>query len=31
VGRLDPSTIIDVTQGEPEVIREGSGPLDVIN
>jgi tRNA threonylcarbamoyl adenosine modification protein (Sua5/YciO/YrdC/YwlC family) len=31
VGRLDPSTIIDVTQGEPEVIREGSGPLDVLN
>ncbi len=31
VGTLTPSTIIDLTNGTPEVVREGMGSLDVLN
>ena len=27
-GDVTPSTVIDCTQGEPELVREGKGPID---
>ncbi len=30
IGSLTPSTIIDVTSGEPIVVREGMGSLDIL-
>jgi tRNA A37 threonylcarbamoyladenosine synthetase subunit TsaC/SUA5/YrdC len=30
MGTLTPSTVIDVTGAEPEVVRLGQGPLDVL-
>lgn len=31
IGSLFPSTIIDLTSGNPEVIREGIGSIDILN
>jgi tRNA threonylcarbamoyl adenosine modification protein (Sua5/YciO/YrdC/YwlC family) len=31
VGKLSPSTIIDITGDAPEIIREGSGSLDILS
>lgn len=28
VGGIEPSTVIDLTDGRPEVVREGKGPID---